>query len=142
MAEAKKKRRVVRTAKPETMRERAAKNAESKPKARRIRRTAAKANKPLAGIGRIIAKIFRPFGFVLWPFKTRPARAAGRFLAKVLLLNYIRSSWQELKQVQWPNRRQTTQLTFAVFAFAFALTGIVASADWILNKLFKELLLK
>lgn len=141
MAE-KKKRRVVRSAKPQTVRERAGSGSQTDQKPRRIRRTISQANKPLGRIGRALARIFQPFAFLLWPFKTRPARFIGRILAKILLVNYIRSSWGELRQVQWPNRRQTLKLTLAVFIFAVALTTVIAGVDWVLNKLFKEILLQ
>lgn len=138
----KQKRRVIKPAKTETVRERAAKSTNTEKRPRRIKRAANSAKRPLGGVGRVLAKALRPFSFLLRPFQTRPARGVGRFLAKVLLLNYLKSSWGELRQVQWPNRRQTAHLTFAVFVFAIALAGIVAGTDWLLDKAFKQILLQ
>ncbi len=93
-------------------------------------------------IGRIIKKILRPFRFLLWPFKTRPARFIGRLLYKVLLINYFKNSWQELRLVTWPGRRETIQLTFAVFIFSFVFGLIVTVTDYGLSKLFEKVILR
>jgi preprotein translocase SecE subunit len=92
-------------------------------------------------IGRFIKKIFRPFRFILRPFKTKPIRAIGRFLKKVLLINYFISAWREVRQVTWPNRKETANLTFAVFIFAIAFGVLIAIIDFGLDKLFREVLL-
>ncbi len=142
MAEAKepsKKKRQLK--KPQTVRERAEKaSIERKP--RRIKQAGSTAAKPFKALGRVIAKILRPFRFLLWPFKTRPARFIGRILKKVLLLNYFRESWRELKLVEWPNRKQTAKLTFAVFMFAIFFSVLVGVVDYGLDKIFKQLILK
>lgn len=99
------------------------------------------AGKVFRPIGQFIKRIARPFRFLLTPFRTRPARFIGRILSKVLLINYFRDSWRELKQVTWPGRRETLQLTFAVFAFALSFGLLIAVVDFGLDKLFKEVLL-
>lgn len=73
------------------------------------------------GLGRF--KFFRIIGLVLWP-------------------PYFRNSWKELRQVTWPNRKQTRQLTIAVLIFAIIFGILVAVLDFGLDKLFKEVLLK
>lgn len=137
-----KKRRTVRKAKSETVREKMAKASESEAKPRRIRQTASKANQPLKALGKGIALGARPFAFLLTPFKTKPARFVGRILAKVLFINYIRNSWRELKQVTWPTRRETIKLTVAVFVFATAFALLISLVDYGLDKVFKTLLLE
>jgi preprotein translocase SecE subunit len=92
-------------------------------------------------IGRFIKRIFRPFSFILRPFKTKPIRAIGRFLKKVLLVNYFISAWREVRQVSWPNRKETAKLTFAVFIFAIGFGIFIAIIDFGLDKLFREVLL-
>lgn len=139
MAEEKKKRRVIK--KSETVRERASKAADTQPKKRRVRATVGKANRPLKTLGQGAAKFASPFAFLLWPFKTRIGRFLGRVLAKVLFVSYFRGSWQELRQVTWPNRRETTKLTIAVFVFAILFALLIAVVDYGLDKVFKELLL-
>ena len=66
----------------------------------------------------------------------------GRVLAVVLLINFVRSSFRELRDVVWPNRRQTTQLTLAVFVFAIVFGIIISVTDYGLDKIFKQILLK
>lgn len=142
MAEAKdsaKKKRQLK--KPETVRERAEKgNVERKP--RRIKQAGTSVARPIKATGRGIGKILRPFRFLLWPFKTRPARFIGRILKKVLLLNYFRESWREVKMVEWPDKKQTAKLTFAVFIFAIFFSVLIGVVDYGFDKIFKQLILK
>lgn len=141
MAEEPKKKRKLRSA--PTVREKAeiaAKKPAEKPK--RVRKAARKTVSPVVWLWRGICRLLRPFRFLLWPFKTRPMRWLGRMLSYVLLLRYFRNSWKELKLVTWPDRKQTTQLTIAVFAFAIAFGLAVSITDYGLDKLFKKVLLK
>ncbi|HTE58183.1 MAG TPA: preprotein translocase subunit SecE [Verrucomicrobiae bacterium] len=139
MAEAKKKRRVVKQV--ETVREQANKAQAAPAKERRARRTASIAAKPIRATGRVVAKGARPFSFLLKPFKTRPLRFVGRLLYKILFIGYFRSSWQEVRKVEWPGSRETVKLTFAVFVFAITFGLVVALVDFGLDKVFKQLLL-
>lgn len=125
--------------KSETVRERS--QTTGKAKSRRVRNTATTVTKPIAAGGRGVKKGLKPFSFLLAPFKTRPMRFIGRILAKVLLINYLRSSWRELRQVTWPNRRNTVKLTTAVFIFAIVFGAIIATVDYGLDKIFHKLLL-
>lgn len=134
-----KKKRIVK--KSETVRQKREKASQVKPKQRRVRQTVSKANKPAKSVGRFISRIFKPFGFLLRPFKTKPFRAVGRFLYKFLGIGYFINSWKELKQVEWPSRRDTIKLTFAVFVFAIAIAGFVAILDFGLEKVFRQLLI-
>ncbi len=142
MAESKDKKTVLTVKKKETIRERADKATNAVPKKRRLRTGANAAGKPIRKLGRIIAKIFRPLGFVLKPFKTRPARFIGRVLASVLLFRFFRDAWKELRQVVWPDRRTTVRLTFAVFMFALIFGIIIAIVDFGLDKVFKKVFLQ
>ncbi len=91
-----------------------------------------------------------PFGSVIKRFLSRlgrlkfwkPLKATFRFLGRVLIPPYIRHSVYELRQVAWPNRRQTLQLTTAVIMFALVFGVIVAVFDTGLDKVFKELIIK
>jgi len=138
---AEKKRRVVK--KPtESVREKATK-AQDKPVKRRLHRTAATAaSKPVRAAGRGVKKAAKPFAFAVKPFRTRPARFIGRVMTSILFLRYFRESWKELRNVTWPNRRETLKLTLAVFVFAIGFGLIISVVDFGLDKLFKELLLK
>jgi preprotein translocase SecE subunit len=72
----------------------------------------------------------------------RPFKAAGRLLGKLLVPPYIRSSLAELRQVTWPDRKQTLKLTSAVLIFALTFGLIVALVDFGLDKLFKQVILR
>ncbi|MFA5003999.1 MAG: preprotein translocase subunit SecE [Candidatus Saccharimonadales bacterium] len=65
-----------------------------------------------------------------------------RLIGRLLLLRYIRDSWRELKQVNWPSRRESRRLTTAVILFAIVFGAAIAVVDYGLDKLFKQVLLK
>lgn len=70
-----------------------------------------------------------------------PFRRVGRVL-RFLVPPYFRNSWKELKQVTWPSRKETWQLTFAVFVFAIVFGALITITDYGLDKLFRKVLLK
>lgn len=73
-------------------------------------------------VGRVLGIILRPL----------------RWLAP----RYLKNAWQELKQVTWPTRRETWRLTLAVFIFAIIFGLLIAGVDWILDQIFKKVILK
>ena len=127
---------------PQTVRERSQTvTGQTKTRRRVVNKTARTIWKPFQIIGEGLKVIFHPLRFVLRPFKTRPMRFVGRILAKVLLINYFRTAFHELKGVTWPNRKETVKLTFAVFIFAIIFGAVVAITDYGLDKLFHKILL-
>src|SRR3989344_2304916 len=62
-----------------------------------------------------------------------------RFL-RFIVPPYFRNSWRELKQVSWPSKKQTWQLTVAVFIFALGFAAFITILDWGLDKVFKRIL--
>ena len=58
------------------------------------------------------------------------------------LFGYVKGSWQELKQVRWPNRRATWSLTFAVIVYTLFFLIIILIFDAAFQQLFKEVILK
>lgn len=111
------------------MRERAAKTAEPKQqKQHRVKRVAGKVFSPARKLGGL--KIWKPFKFI------------GRFLAKYVIPPYIRNSFRELRQVTWPSRKQTLQLTRDVILFSVIFGILVAIFDFGLDKLFKQVILR
>jgi len=124
------KKRIVKN--PETFRERAVKAAEEGDKPKKGATPKRVFGKVFRGIGRGLRAVFGPI-FRLKPFK---------LLGKILFPEYFRSSWRELKLVQWPNWKQSRQLTFAVIVFAFIFGITVAVVDYGLDKLFRDILLK
>lgn len=126
----------------ETVRERSTKGQTSKSSSRRIRDTAGVAAKPFTIFWSGLKKLARPLRFIIWPFKLRPVRFVGRIISKVLFLNYFKGAWDEVREVTWPSRKETRQLTQAVFAFAIVFGLIVTIVDYGLDKIFKNILLK
>lgn len=59
-----------------------------------------------------------------------------------LMPTYFINSWREVRQVSWPNRRETWRLTLAVFIFAVVFGSLVAGVDKVLDLLFKKVILK
>lgn len=73
-----------------------------------------------------------------WFFRLAPLR----FIGKVLGVYYIAASWQELRHVTWPSRRESLRLTSAVIVFSLMFGVLIAVVDYGLDKLFKQVLLK
>jgi preprotein translocase SecE subunit len=122
----KSKRRLVKKA--ETVREKAEKAVEDSKQPRRLHTTKRRAGAPFRAVargGRRLNKIkpFRILGFIIVP-------------------PYFRNSWKELKQVTWPKFKDSIRLTFAVFAFATVFGTLVFALDFVLDKVFKEVILK
>lgn len=119
----------------ETVRERAEKSSTAVKKPRRVRRTASVIAKPIISAHRFGQKEY---------YLPMPSNKFGRFINKrrYVIPRYFREAWQELKGVKWPNRKETTQLTFAVFIFAIIFGILVAVTDYGLDKVFKKILLK
>lgn len=62
-----------------------------------------------------------------------PKNKAGDFLGKKRNIHgpkYFRESYQELKKVKWPTRKEALKLTFAVFIFTAIFTILISIADW------------
>lgn len=125
---AKQKRRVKN---PETFREKAVKASEAKAAPSRGKRV-------LKATGGGVKKASSPFGRIL---KKIFNRQPFRFIGKVLVPPYFRKSWQELKLVKWPTWPESRRLTFAVLVFAIIFGVAVAAVDYVLDKVFKAILI-
>jgi preprotein translocase SecE subunit len=120
---------------PQTVRERARDAASAKDKKpRRLRRASGVAARPLKAVRRLGRKEY---------YLPLPDSRLGRFLNKrrSLVPRYFRESWQELRLVTWPGRKETWQLSLAVFIFAIVLGLAVSVVDYGLNNLFRKVLL-
>lgn len=125
--EGKSKRRVKN---PETFRERAIKATEESDKP-------ARSHKLRSGFWKYLVWLMRPIGRLLrFLFYRQPFKFFGR----ILLPRYVRNSWQELRQVKWPGWRESRKLTVAVLIFAIIFGLAIAGLDWVLDKVFKQLL--
>ena len=119
----------------QSMRERSLDASASKKKVRRVRQTASAIAKPMKAAHQYSKKMY---------FLPMPDNKFGHFLNKrrYFIPKYFREAWTELKDVKWPNRKDTAKLTLAVFMFAIIFGILVAVTDYGLDKVFKKILLK
>ncbi len=75
---------------------------------------------------------------IRWFFLSKPVR----FISLITGVQFIISSWQELKFVTWPTKKESRDLTVAVIIFSVVFGVLIAGVDYGLDKLFKHLLLK
>lgn len=117
-----------------TVRERTLNASKADRKPRRLKRTASNIGKGAKGTGKLLGREY---------YLKMPNNRLGRFLNKPrsLVPRYFRESWHELHQVAWPSRKETWKLTLAVFTFALVFGLLVAGVDYILNLIFKKVLL-
>lgn len=133
MPDQKPKRRIKKT---ETVRERAEKSSDPQAsKGRILRDSAAKAGAPLRVLVRFGRTEFHPVKL--------PDTGLGKFLTKkrTLTPRFLSEAFGELKQVSWPNRKETTKLTTAVLIFAIVFGSVIAAVDYLLDKIFRSFLL-
>jgi preprotein translocase SecE subunit len=69
---------------------------------------------------------------------TEPHEAKQRDHGKVV--TFLLNCWAELQRVQWPNRRQVTQLTAIVLGFVVLAGGYLGLLDVIFSELISELI--
>jgi preprotein translocase SecE subunit len=130
-------------------------NQESKPSKRRLRATSETVRERTEKLQTEAAAPRKPsaikafIGGFFWPLRAlgRQIAKLGRFrifrwISYIFVPPYIRNSWRELRQVTWPNFRETYRLTYAVIIFSVIFGLIVFAVDSVLDKLFKELILK
>jgi len=116
-----------------SIRERNRKAAESKEKPKRIRKAAGQAKRPVSGAAKVLTKEFH-----LLPRKNE----AGFFTrSRNVTPKYFADSFQELKLVTWPGRKETWKLVFAVFVFALTLGVFIALLDYGISKVFRDIIL-
>lgn len=65
----------------------------------------------------------------------KPVKALAPFYA---IGAYFKGSWHELKQVRWPDRKQTWVLTIAVLVFSLVLGTLIFLLDAGFTLLFKK----
>ena len=65
-----------------------------------------------------------------------PVQASGG--ARVIA--FLRACWAELQRVQWPDRKQTTQLTAIVLVFIIIMGGYLGLLDAIVSRVVQEII--
>lgn len=88
--------------------------------------------KKVSWLRRGLKAITKKIGFIFRPL---------RWLARHIIPRYFRRSVGELRQVTWPDRKQSRQLTLAVVMFATVFGIVVAILDYGLDKAFKKVFL-
>jgi preprotein translocase SecE subunit len=91
--------------------------------AKLAKKTNQPAKKPLP---KALKVILAPFILISKPF-----RALGR---------YIASSWKEIRQVRWPNRKLTWKMTLAVVAYTALFIIIISALDALFTLIFNTLI--
>lgn len=133
MPSVKKTAKSLKRKQPASLRERA-RSASAPKKQRRLKSASQKLASPVrraARAGRL--EFYLPM----------PDNRVGRFLNKPrrLIPRYFREAWAELRLVIWPGRRETAKLTLAVFLFAAFFMVFITAADFVLDRVFKQLIL-
>ena len=58
----------------------------------------------------------------------------------VRLLNYIKSSQQELKKVVWPTKKEVTRNTILVIVFSLSVAAFLGAVDYLLTILVESII--
>lgn len=77
--------------------------------------------------------IWKVLSIILWPLIW--------VLKRIIPVKYFVGSWQELRQVTWPNMKDTLRLTLAVIIFSVVFGLLIAAVDYGIDKFFKQLIL-
>ena len=56
------------------------------------------------------------------------------------LLEFLKAVWAELQRVQWPNRKQLTQLTGVVLFFVIVVGAYLGALDAVISKIVQSIL--
>ena len=74
--------------------------------------------------------------------KSKPKVQPGKHLGwKRFIPKYFRDSYQELKVVTWPSRRESWRLLIAVIIFSVILVIIVSLADYLFGWIIEKVIL-
>lgn len=121
-----------KSTKKTTVREQASTSEKKQP--RRLKKAS---NSAKTSAGNVSKKAKREFYLPL------PDNKTGRFLNKrrSLIPKYFRESWAEVKQVTWPNRKESLKLTSAVIIFTVVFGLLITITDYGLDKLFRKVLI-
>lgn len=115
-----------------TVRERA-EQAQKQPQPRRLHKATSVVKRPFSGAGRLGKKV--------WPSSKSAPGKILHVIGLILVPRMFRNAWRELLGVTWPTKRETWQLTIAVFVFAIIFGILIAITDFGLDKIFHKLLL-
>lgn len=75
---------------------------------------------------RKVPTVLKPLWWLLAPF-----RALGR---------YIKESFQEIRQVRWPSRKETWKMTISVIVYVILISAFIMLLDLLLTEIFNGIL--
>ena len=90
----------------------------------------------LKSIGRFLAKLTAPIR------RTRVWKWLRKYILRSPFRGYFVSSLQEVKKVEWPNRKTSLKLTGVVLLFTFVFAIFTTLLDFGFEKLAREIFLK
>ena len=61
------------------------------------------------------------------------------FIPFIALVRYIRDSFRELRQVRWPNRKETWKLVLSVIVYVIIIAGFIMLLDMLFNYIFSQI---
>ena len=61
------------------------------------------------------------------------------FIPFIALGRYIRDSFRELRQVRWPNRKETWKLVLSVIVYVVIIAGFIMLLDMLFNYIFSQI---
>lgn len=73
--------------------------------------------------------------------KTNGKKTFILFVPFVAFGRYVRDSWRELRQVQWPSRSATWKMTLAIIVFCSLVGVLVVVFDWVSQWIIQEVVL-
>ncbi|HUD05548.1 MAG TPA: preprotein translocase subunit SecE [Candidatus Saccharimonadales bacterium] len=73
---------------------------------------------------------------------TKPIWIVPFWIGRFIVPKYFKESFRELKNITWPTRHTSRQLTFAVIIFSVIFAFLVSVVDYGLGKVFKRVFLK
>jgi len=106
-------------------------------KSRRIKTTVSKVKAPIKTTANLLNKEIR------LPVPV-PDNRFGKFITKrrYIIPRFFKDAWSEIKQVVWPNKKETIKLSVAVSVFAIVFGIMIWLVDMGLDYVFKKLLIK
>lgn len=72
--------------------------------------------------------------------KKAPKKPFVLFRPFIALGHYLRDSWQEIRQVRWPNRKATWKMVLAVIIYTAIFVVFLMALDALFSLIFNQIL--
>jgi preprotein translocase subunit SecE len=73
--------------------------------------------------------------------KSKDKKSSNKTRRFHIIPKFIKSTFTEIRQVTWPDRKITVKLTVAVVLFSLIFSALVGSLDWVFEIIFKKVFL-